>query len=147
MKGELLLKSDPFLSPADFLLLDIVTSHTYAVCSLFTVPVLIFKFITMIIYNVTIKVDWSIAEDWVQWMQEIYIPQVLQTACFDKHQLVRLLQVDETEGPTYAAQFYAPTLTTYDNFLQHHATTLRKNISEKWGDKYLDFETLMQVVD
>lgn len=101
----------------------------------------------MIIYNITIKVDWSIAEDWVQWMQRTHIPEVLATGCFDKHQLVRLLQVDETEGPTYAAQLYSPTLSAYDYYLQHHATSFRKKVTEKWGQKYVDFQTLMQVVD
>ncbi|MCW3082071.1 DUF4286 family protein [Segetibacter sp.] len=101
----------------------------------------------MIIYNVTIKVDWSIATDWEKWMKEEHIPELLETGCFDKHQLVRLLQVDETEGPTYAAQYYAASLTKYDYYLQHHAPALRKKVSEKWGQKCVDFRTLMQVVD
>ncbi|GEO10897.1 DUF4286 family protein [Segetibacter aerophilus] len=101
----------------------------------------------MIIYNVTIKVDWSIAEDWEKWMKEEYIPELLETGCFDKHQLVRLLQVDETEGPTYATQYYAPTLTKYDHYLQYYAPALRKKVTEKWGQKYVDFRTLMQVVE
>ena len=101
----------------------------------------------MIIYNVTIKIDWSIAADWEKWMKEEHIPELLETGCFDKHQLVRLLQVDETEGPTYATQYYASSLTKYDHYLQHHAPDLRKKVSEKWGQKYIDFRTLMQVVD
>jgi hypothetical protein len=101
----------------------------------------------MIIYNITIKIDWSIAEDWLDWMQNIHIPEVLETGCFDKHQLVRLLQVDEVEGPTYAAQYYATTLTKYDAYMQYYAPALRKKISDRWGDKYVDFRTLMQVID
>jgi hypothetical protein len=80
-------------------------------------------------------------------MKEEHIPELLETGCFDKHQLVRLLQVDETEGPTYAAQYYAASLTKYDYYLQHHAPALRKKVSEKWGQKCVDFRTLMQVVD
>ncbi len=101
----------------------------------------------MVIYNITIKVEWSIASDWLQWMQEIHIPAVLATGCFDKHQLVRLLQVDETEGPTYAAQYFTATLSKYDYFLQHHAAEFKREIARKWGEKYVDFKTLMQVVD
>ena len=101
----------------------------------------------MIIYNITIKIDWSIAEDWEKWMKETHIPGVLKTGCFDKHQLVRLLQVDEADGPTYAAQYYAPSLTRYDYYLQHHAPDFRKKVTEKWGQKYVDFITLMQIVE
>ena len=101
----------------------------------------------MIIYNITIKVDWSVAEIWLKWMQETHIPDVLSTGCFEKHQLVRLLQVDETEGPTYATQYYAPLLSKYDYYLQHYAPTFREQIKDKWGEKYVDFRTLMQVVE
>src|SRR5215203_1058967 len=101
----------------------------------------------MIIYNVTIKVDWAIAEDWLKWMQDVFIPEMLGTGCFEKHQLVRILQVDETEGPTYATQYYASTLTKYDYYLQNYAAALRRQVSDKWGEKYIDFRTLMQVVD
>jgi hypothetical protein len=101
----------------------------------------------MIIYNVTIKVEWSIAEDWLKWMKETYIPLVLETGCFEKHQLVRLLQVDESDGPTYAAQYFALSLSKYDNYLHNHARGLSKLATDKWGERYLDFRTLMQVVE
>lgn len=101
----------------------------------------------MIVYNITIKVEWSIAEEWLTWMQDEHIPEIIKTGCFDRHQLVRLLEIDETEGPTYAIQYYAPTLTKYDYYLQHHAALMRKKVTDKWGQKYVDFRTLMQLVD
>lgn len=101
----------------------------------------------MIIYNITIKVEWSIAEDWIKWMQDIHIPEVLSTGCFEKYQLVRLLQLDESEGPTYAIQYYAATLSKYDYYLQHYNGVMHEQIKNKWGEKYIDFSTLMQVVE
>lgn len=101
----------------------------------------------MIIYNITIKVEWSVAEEWLQWMQKVYIPDMLNTGCFEKHQFVRLLQVDEIEGPTYASQYYIHTLSKYDYYLQHYAPFFRQQIKDKWGEKYIDFSTLMQVVE
>lgn len=101
----------------------------------------------MIIYNVTIKVDWSIAAEWEKWMKEEHIPELLETGCFDKHQLVRLLEVDETDGPTYAMQYYAQSLSKYDYYLQHYASALKEKFSKKWGQRYSDFRTLMQLVD
>ena len=101
----------------------------------------------MILYNITTKVEWSVSQDWLKWMQQTHIPEMLDSGCFEKHQLVRLLQVDETEGPTYAVQFYASALSKYDYYLQHYAPQLREQVREKWGDKYIDFGTLMQMVD
>jgi hypothetical protein len=101
----------------------------------------------MIIYNVTMKVDWEIAEDWLQWMQDIYIPEIVGTGCFEKHQLVKLLEVDDAEGPTYAAQYYANNVATYNKYVEQYSGDLRKGLSNKWGDKCLAFATLMQVVE
>jgi hypothetical protein len=101
----------------------------------------------MFIYNVTIKVDWQIAEAWKQWMINEHIPQLLETGCFEKHVFVRLLEVDETEGPTYAAQYYAPTRASLDTYLNDHAATLRQDGYGKWGDKFIAFRTIMEIVN
>ena len=99
----------------------------------------------MLIYNVTTKVDWSIAEDWLIWMKETHIPEVMESGCFEKHQLVRILQVDEVEGPTYAAQYYVNALTKYDEYLKDFAPELRQKTINKWGEKFIAFRTLMQI--
>lgn len=101
----------------------------------------------MIIYNITIKVEWSIADEWEQWMKDIHIPEVLATGCFEKHQLVRLLEVDEADGPTYAVQYYAASPSNHNKYLQQHASTLREKIADKWGQRYVDFKTLMQLIN
>ena len=36
----------------------------------------------MIIYNVTCNVENEILKDWLQWMVEIHIPDVMQTGFF-----------------------------------------------------------------
>ena len=101
----------------------------------------------MIVYNVTMKVDWSIAEDWLQWMQDVYIPEIIGTGYFEKHQFVRLLDVDETEGPTYAVQYYSVSVDRYNNYIKKYAPTFSRQLSNQWGDKCLAFSTLMQVVN
>jgi hypothetical protein len=100
----------------------------------------------MIIYNVTMKVDWSVAGEWLQWMQAIYIPDIIGTGCFQKHQFVRLLEVDETEGPTYAAQYFAESMVKYNEYVQTYAPDFRKTMATKWGDKCIAFGTVMKTV-
>jgi len=38
----------------------------------------------MIIYNVTVKVELSIAGAWLQWLKEEHIKDVIDTGCFTK---------------------------------------------------------------
>ena len=100
----------------------------------------------MLIYNVTTKIDWSVAEDWVTWMQQIHIPDVMASGCFEKFQLVRLLEVDEEEGPTYAAQFYATSKASYEDYIATHSAHLREQTNRKWGNNYISFRSLMEIL-
>ena len=100
----------------------------------------------MFIYNVTIKVSWPIHESWKQWMQQEHMPEVTGTGCFTKHQLLRLHDTDENDGPTYAAQYFAESRANYNRYIELHAPALRKKATDKWGDQFVAFRTLMEVV-
>lgn len=100
----------------------------------------------MFIYNVTTKVDPSIHERWVEWMKKIHIPQIMDTGCFEQFQFVRLLETDDSDGPTYAVQYRADSKASYNLYLEKYATTLRKHALDAWGDKIISFRSFMQVV-
>lgn len=100
----------------------------------------------MIIYNVTAKVDWSIAQKWLEWMKESHIPDVLATGCFRSHQLARLLEVNEDDGPTYIIQFVADDQSKIDDYRTNFAPALREQTMQKWGDKFFAFRSLLEVV-
>jgi hypothetical protein len=100
----------------------------------------------MFIYNVTIKLDHTIHEDWVKWMNEEHIPEIMKTGCFEKFQFVRLLEIDEEEGPTYAVQYYAVSKAQYNRYIDLYAPKLRQASTDKWGNKFIAFRTLMEVV-
>ena len=100
----------------------------------------------MLIYNVTIKVDKSINDAWLLWMKEIHIPEVLATGCFTHHQFVKLLEVDEADGITYAVQYFAESKANYNRYIELYASNLRETGIKAWGNKFIAFRSLMQVV-
>ncbi len=100
----------------------------------------------MFIYNVTNKVSWTIHDAWVQWMKEKHIPEVLKSGCFTQAQLVRILDIDDAEGPTYAAQYQAADREEYDRYIAQFAPALRDDAYKTWGDQFIAFRTLMQIV-
>ncbi|MBL0234224.1 MAG: DUF4286 family protein [Chitinophagaceae bacterium] len=101
----------------------------------------------MILYNVTVKTDHSIAEAWLQWMKQEHIPEILATGCFTKASILRLLEVDDSEGPTHAVQYFAESKANYNRYLDKFAAELRKKAIQKWGEKFIAFRSVMQVVD
>ena len=100
----------------------------------------------MIIYNITVKVDWSIHAAWLLWMRQSHIKDVMDTGCFSKYQMVRLLKTDDEQGPTYALQFYAENMDDYTRYMQSFANALRQKNTALWGDKFVAFGSLMQIV-
>ena len=100
----------------------------------------------MIIYNMTIKVEQQIADAWLQWLLDEHIPDVLATKCFTDYKVVRLLEVDDSEGPTYAIQYQAESKADYNRYIEQHATAIRKKSFEKWSNQFIAFNSVMQVV-
>jgi hypothetical protein len=101
----------------------------------------------MIIYNVTIMVSWSIHEQWVKWMKDTHMPEVMDTECFTGSQFVRLLEIEEVEGPTYAAQYFANSKADYNRYIELHSERLRQEGFRKWGDQFIALRSIMQVVN
>lgn len=101
----------------------------------------------MIIYNVTIKVHTSIHTEWFAWLKEEHVPDLLATNCFTKATIVKLLEVDDSEGPTYAIQYTAESKALYNHYIEKFAGIMRQKSFDKWGDKFIAFRSVMQVVN
>lgn len=100
----------------------------------------------MFIYNVTTKVAGHIADEWLQWLQEEHIPEITATGCFTGATILRLLEVDDSEGPTYAIQLAANNKELYEDYLENYADQLRQKSFDKWGNQFISFRSFMQIV-
>ncbi len=101
----------------------------------------------MILYNVTVKVHNSIQSDWLQWMQEVHVHEVLQTECFTHYKILKILEIDHSEGPTYAIQYFAESKALYNKYIEKYSTELKNKSFAKWKDKFIAFRSVMQIVD
>ena len=59
---------------------------------------------------------------------------------------LQLLQTEDSDGPTYAVQFYAASLGDFENYLAHHAEHFRQQTAERWGGDFIAFNTIMEVI-
>jgi hypothetical protein len=100
----------------------------------------------MIIYNLTIKVQDDIKKEWLEWLQEIHIPDVIGTGCFTGATILQILELDDTEGPTFAVQYQAESKALYNQYIEKFAGIMRQRSFDKWGDKFIAFRSVMQIV-
>ena len=101
----------------------------------------------MIIYNVTTKVSAAIQDAWLGWMQEEHIPAMISTGCFTHAAILRLLEIDDSEGPTYAIQYHAESKALYNRYIEQFAVAMRQQSFDKWGDQFIAFRSVMMVVN
>jgi hypothetical protein len=100
-----------------------------------------------IVYNITTKVSQEIAPRWLLWMQEEHIPAILNTGYFSAHQLLQLLDQDDSEGPTFSLQLTAPSRAQYNTYIQEYAPALREDAFRLWGNQFISFRSILEVVN
>jgi phosphoribosylamine-glycine ligase len=100
----------------------------------------------MIIYNVTINIHESVHNQWMQWMQEKHINDVLATGKFSSARMVKVLIEEEMGGTTYSLQFTTDSRSTLQRYYEEDAPKLREEGLRLFGDKMLAFRTELELI-
>ncbi len=100
----------------------------------------------MIIYNVTVNIDNSVHEEWLEWMKSKHIPDVVGTGCFTEGNIFRIL-VNEESGISYSVQYSAASMDDVNRYLKEHAEALRNDALRLYRDKFVAFRTLLERID
>ena len=100
----------------------------------------------MIIYNVTTNIHESVHSQWLLWMQQKHIPEVLATGKFSSVRIVRVLIEEEMGGTTYSVQYTTDSKATLEKYYQEDAPKLRDEALQLFGDKMLSFRTELELV-
>lgn len=100
----------------------------------------------MIIYNVTINIHEEIHDQWLLWMNNTHIPDIMATGKFLSARLVRVHTDQPLEGIAFAAQYTAKDLQTLHSYYAEDAPRLRQEGLKMWGDQALYFRTELEVL-
>lgn len=101
----------------------------------------------MVLYNVTVNIDDDVEEDWISWMKETHIPEVMESGYFTEYRMMRMLSESANEtGKTYAIQYLAETLKHVEDYLEKAAPKLQKQSIIRYGTKMAAFRTVLEEV-
>lgn len=101
----------------------------------------------MILYNVTVNVEPQIEVEWVLWMKNVHIPEVLQTGCFTEYKFLRLLnEAPDAAGITYAIQYFTTGVDRLEFYLEEFAPALRQKQYDLFKDRLIAFRTFLEEV-
>ena len=100
----------------------------------------------MIIYNVTINIHESVHDQWLSWMQQKHINEMLATGKFSSAKIVKVLIEEEMGGTTYSVQYTTDSKATLQRYYEEDAPRLREEGLQLFGDKMLAFRTELELI-
>lgn len=101
----------------------------------------------MILYNVNCHMDQAMATEWLEWMQEVHIPEVMATGCFLSFRILKVLtNANDDEGVNYSIQYDAASMADYERYREQFAPAMQQQTKARYGERVLAFRTLLEVV-
>lgn len=100
----------------------------------------------MIIYNVTFNVEEAVYQEWLQWMKETYIPEMLETNLFTQARILRVLVDEQMGGITFSVQYYAKDKQSLERYYAEHSETFRAKERERFSDQLVSFSTELELL-
>lgn len=100
----------------------------------------------MVVYNVTISIDETVATEWLEWMKEEHVPDVMKTGHFRDCKICRV-HGEEEGGITYAVMYTAKSAEDLDIYQEQHAPRLQAEHTGKFEGKFAAFRTLLSVIE
>ena len=101
----------------------------------------------MYIYNVTTNIDESIHAEWLKWMKEKHIPDMLATGKFSNAKMSQVLIDEEMGGTTYSVQYTTDSLETLHEYYNENAQKLRNESMMLFKDKFVAFRTELKIIN
>ena len=100
----------------------------------------------MFIYNVTVHVEPSIEEDWLDWMKNTHFPEMHATKKFLALKLFKVITDQDQGGISYASQYHCNSVKEYESYLNENAKILRQKTVDRFGNSILSFRTQLEEI-
>lgn len=97
----------------------------------------------MQVCNISFQIEPQVENEWFAWMQQVFIPQLMESNCFDHYQFYQL-EVDASQAPTYTLQAYAKSPILLEGYRNQHAARLMYNLHNTWGEQCFQFSSYMK---
>ncbi|PRY89934.1 DUF4286 family protein [Mongoliibacter ruber] len=101
----------------------------------------------MILYNVTVNVEKGVEQEWVSWMKDVHIPDVLATGKFTENKFFRIMHDSEDGSVNYSVQYFAENIDHIMEYQKEFAPKLQQDSIDKFKDKFVVFRTLLETVE
>ncbi|MGS0526092.1 DUF4286 family protein [Zobellia nedashkovskayae] len=100
----------------------------------------------MYIYNITTNIEESAHDEWLIWMREVHIPDVLATGKFLNAKMSKILIEEDMGGVSYSVQFTTLSKEVLESYYTEDAPRLHEEAHKRFPNKFVSFRTEMEIV-
>ncbi len=100
----------------------------------------------MLLYNITFGIDKGIEEEWIAWMKENYLPEVLKTGMFSDYKMYKVLTNDDETSVSYSIQCFSSSIEEVLRYLNEFAPALVEVHRARFKDQHVAFNTLLDEI-
>lgn len=91
----------------------------------------------MVIYSVTVTIKRDVEEQWVNWMKEIHIDEVMATGYFESWKMMKMLiPASTTDEVTYIVQYSVRSMEKYQEYAKNEAARLQSEHAQNFPGKF-----------
>tara|TARA_B100000900_G_scaffold141204_1_gene119630 strand:+ start:613 stop:924 length:312 start_codon:yes stop_codon:yes gene_type:complete len=98
------------------------------------------------IYAVTIQIQAPQHEEWLQYMKDNHIQDVLNTGFFTEASMTKVLKEDEREGFTYTIHYHFDAFSDFKKYEELCAPKLQREHKKKFNGNFLAFRSIHRII-
>lgn len=99
-----------------------------------------------VLYNVTVSINPEVEKEWLAWMKETHIPDVMRTGYFLQNRICRVQDLEEEGGKTYAIQFICNSMADLMTYQNECAPALQADHNQRFQGKFAAFRTVLEII-
>lgn len=100
----------------------------------------------MVIYNVTVSIDTTVSSQWLAYMRQTHIVEIMKTGCFMECRISKV-NGEEEGGHTYSVMYLAKGQNDLDRYNATYALDMQKSHAELFAGKFSAFRTTLEVIE
>jgi len=101
----------------------------------------------MLVYNTTYHIEEKAIANFLIWIKESYIPEVMKTELLSNPRLCKVLSHNEAGSETYTLQWEVESSGILHRWHQLQGAELNKELTAIFKEKVVGLPTLLEVID
>lgn len=99
----------------------------------------------MIVYSVTLSLEREIEAEWLEWMQQIHLPEVMQTGFFMHYRFHKILEpVIDPDRMSYNVLYSLASLNDLESYRREVAADLQEKHQQRFGEQVIAIRSVLQ---